>query len=141
MQINITDWLAGRLPQEWFTSVDVVTDREEITIRGTIDAPAGTGTDGETGRIARFRQETRPARIGIARELEAATGRKVSWTVACGGTVVPFTRLSVPVMTRLAQPQRQWCVRLVAQHEGEWLGRLEDAMTSVRDVRRGGPQA
>ncbi len=63
-------------------------------------------------------------------------------------------------MTRLRQPQRQvldtlvesgvarsradalaWCVRLVGQHEGDWLAELRDAMTAVDDVRRRGPAA
>ena len=71
-----------------------------------------------------------------------------------------FTRLSVPVMTRLQQPQRRvldtlveagvarsrsdalaWCVRLVAQHEGEWLTELDSAMASVRTARAKGPAA
>ena len=63
-------------------------------------------------------------------------------------------------MTRLRQPQRQvldtlvesgvarsradalaWCVRLVGQHEEDWLAELRDAMTAVDDVRRKGPAA
>ncbi len=63
-------------------------------------------------------------------------------------------------MTRLRQPQRQvldtlvdsgvarsradalaWCVRLVGQHEGDWLAQLREAMTAVDDVRRQGPAA
>jgi Arc/MetJ-type ribon-helix-helix transcriptional regulator len=63
-------------------------------------------------------------------------------------------------MTRLRQPQRQvldtlvdagvarsrsealaWCVRLVGQHEDDWLGELREAMTAVADVRAKGPGA
>ncbi len=70
-----------------------------------------------------------------------------------------FTRLSVPVMTRLKQDDRRvldalvtagvarsrseglaWCVRLVGQHEGDWLGQLREAMESVAAVRERGPQ-
>jgi Arc/MetJ-type ribon-helix-helix transcriptional regulator len=80
--------------------------------------------------------------------------------VTCGETSTVFTRLSVPVMTRLHQPQRQvldtlveagvaksrsealaWCVRLVAQHEGDWLAELDAAMTAVRTARAKGPSA
>jgi len=158
---SVTDWLTGRLPADWFTSVDVTVDREEILIHGTIPVPAGADTpEAEAGRITRFREETRGARIEIARELEARTGRKVAWGVTCGATSHVFTRLSVPVMTRLQQPQRQvldtlveagvarsrsdalaWCVRLVAQHEGEWLTELDAAMASVRTARAKGPRA
>ena len=63
-------------------------------------------------------------------------------------------------MTRLRQPQRQvldtlvdagvarsradalaWCVRLVGQHEDDWLAELRTAMESVADVRAKGPAA
>jgi len=157
---RITDWLEGRLPDEWFESFTVVGDREEITIVGTISAPESGSAEGQSGRIRRFREETRSARIAIAKELESSTGRKVTWGATCGGTTEIFTRLSVPVMTRLTQPQRvvldtlveagvarsrsdalAWCVRLVAQHQGEWLADLDSAMTAVRKVREEGPRA
>ena len=158
---SISEWLTGRLPAEWFTSVEVTLDREEILIQGTIPVPEGGDTpDAQAGRITRFREETREARIEIARELEGRTGRKVAWGVTCGASSQVFTRLSVPVMTRLQQPQRKvldtlveagvarsrsdalaWCVRLVAQHEGDWLAELDTAMTSVRQARANGPKA
>ena len=158
---SVSDWLAGRLPADWFTAVEITVDREEILIHGTIPAPDGAPSpDAEAGRITRFREDTRGARIEIARELESRTGRKVAWGVTCGETSQVFTRLSVPVMTRLQQPQRRvldtlveagvarsrsdalaWCVRLVAQHEGEWLTELDTAMTSVRRARANGPVA
>ena len=69
-----------------------------------------------------------------------------------------WTQVAAPVMTRLRQPQRQvldtlvdagvarsrsealaWCVRLVGQHEDDWLTDLRDAMSSVSDVRAKGP--
>ncbi len=157
---HVSDWLTGRLPGDWFTSFTVALDREEITITGTIPAPESGAADSQAGRIKRFREDTRPARIEIALELEERTGRKVSWAVTCGDTTEGFTRLAVPVMTRLAQPQRKvldtlveagvarsrsdalaWCVRLVAQHEGDWLNELEAAMGSVRQARAKGPSA
>ncbi len=157
---RITDWLAGRLPDDWFESFTVVGDREEITIVGTVGAPGSGAAEGQSGRIRRFREETRSARIAIAKELESSTGRKVTWGATCGETTEIFTRLSVPVMTRLTQPQRvvldtlveagvarsrsdalAWCVRLVAKHQGEWLADLDSAMTAVRKVREDGPRA
>ena len=159
--VSVRDWLAGRLPADWFTAFDVVIDREEITIQGTIPPPEeASSPDAEAGRITRFREETRATRIEIARELEARTGRKVAWGVACGSSEQMFARLSVPVMTRLHQPQRQvldtlveagvarsrsdalaWCVRLVAQHEADWLTELDDAMGALRAARAKGPSA
>lgn len=126
---------------------------------------AATGTHTEAaaavlGRARRFREETRDARIEIARELEHMFGRKVSWGVICGGRKVMFTTLSVPVMTRLRQSERRvldtlvdagvarsrsdalaWCVRLVGEHEDSWLGELRDALRRVEAVRAAGPQA
>jgi hypothetical protein len=34
-----------------------------------------------------------------------------------------------------------WCVRLVGQHEDEWLGELREAVTTVGEVRAKGPAA
>jgi hypothetical protein len=34
-----------------------------------------------------------------------------------------------------------WCVRLVGQHEDDWLTELRDAMTAVADIRSKGPAA
>jgi len=157
---SVSNWLDGRLPADWFTSVEVTLDREEITITGTIPAPEADSPEGQAGRITRFREETRAARIEVARELEHRTGRKVSWAVTCGDTTESFTRLAVPVMTRLGQPQRKvldtlveagvarsrsealsWCVKLVAQHEGDWLTELDQAMSAVREARAKGPSA
>ena len=157
---NVRGWLAGRLPDDWFTELSVTVDREEILIDGVIDEPESSSSDGRSGGIRRFREDTRSQRIAIARELEAQTGRKVSWAVRSGDTAKSFTRLSVPVMTRLAQSERivldtlveagvarsrsdalGWCVRLVAQHQKEWLEQLDTALSSVREARDQGPSA
>ncbi len=157
-QQQIEQWLTGRLG-DWFEEFEVVTDREEITVMGRLSEDGLTDENARAGRIARFREQTREERIGIARELERATGRKVAWGVRCGPEERVFTRLSVPVMTRLKQDDRRvldtlvqagvarsrsealaWCVRLVGQHEADWLGELRDAMQSVAAVREQGPK-
>jgi len=159
-------WFVGRLPSDWFTAEpDVRVDREEITIVGTLAAaqPSGEPTEAEAaaaseGRSRRFREDTREHRIEIAREAEHRFGRKVSWGVICGGYKVMFTTFSVPVMTRLRQPERlvldtlvdagvarsrsdalAWCVRLVGQHEDSWLDDLRAALRKVEQVRGEGP--
>ena len=33
-----------------------------------------------------------------------------------------------------------WCVRLVAQHEADWIGELRQAMSKVEEVRNRGPR-
>jgi hypothetical protein len=61
-------------------------------------------------------------------------------------------------MTRLRQPERivldtlveagvarsrsdalAWCVKLVGEHEGEWIGRLREALGAVETARKAGP--
>jgi len=160
---DLTAWLAGRLPDDWFTGAPQVTvDREEVTVIGELPAPAGSseGGDGASaeGRISRFREETREKRMQIADEAEARYGRKVAWGASIGDITVLFTHLSVPVMTRLRQSERRvldtlvdagvarsrsealaWSVRLVGEHTEEWLSSLRSAMSEVDKLRAEGP--
>jgi len=95
----------------------------------------------------------------IAEEAQPAFRRAVSWGAQCGGSRVLFTTAGVPVMTRLRLADRRvldtlidagvarsrsealaWCVRLVAQHEADWIKELRDAMTAVTAVRERGPR-
>jgi hypothetical protein len=159
-------WFVGRLPDGWFTDeVDVTVDREEIVVVGKLRALREEFTDdaeraaAEAGRISRFREDTRDERIEIARQAEHRYRRKVAWGAWLGGTEKLFTTLSVPVMTRLRQPERlvldtlvdagvarsrsealAWAVRLVGEHAQEWLGELKQAMATVDDLRARGPQ-
>ncbi|WP_269214272.1 hypothetical protein [Nocardioides sp. cx-173] len=165
-QERVRGWFTGRLPQEWQVEAPrVAVDREEITVVLTVaDVAAGESeveqAEARAGRARAFREETREARMAIAREAEHRFERKVSWGVVVGGREELWTHVSAPVMTRLRQPQRQvldtlvdsgvarsrsealaWCVRLVGQHEADWLAELRDAMTHVDDVRAKGPAA
>jgi hypothetical protein len=142
----------------------VTVDREEIIVIGELPAPDGEFADdaeraaAEAGRISRFREQTREERIEIARQAEHRYGRKVAWGARLGSTEELFTTLSVPVMTRLRQPERlvldtlvdagvarsrsealAWAVRLVGEHAEEWLGELRAAMSKVDEVRTKGP--
>jgi hypothetical protein len=162
-------WLQGRLPDGWFTAApDVTVDREEILIVGELPPVEGEFPDSEAGRadraaavagrISRFRETTREERIEIARQAEHRYQRKVAWGARIGDTVELFTVASVPVMTRLRQPERivldtlvdsgvarsrsdalAWAVRLVGQHADEWLGELREAMARVDELRAKGP--
>jgi hypothetical protein len=176
---EIRRWCLGRLPDGWFKGAPEVTvDREEITVVGELPPAKGdqkpaaapaqageraaeTGADAvAAGRSRRFREETREARIAMAREAERRFGRKMSWGVVSGGRKVMFTTLSVPVMTRLRQAERRvldtlvdagvarsrsdalaWCVRLVGEHEDTWLSALRDALRHVEQVRAEGPRS
>jgi hypothetical protein len=160
-------WFAGRLPADWFAAAPRVTvDREEITVVGALPAAPDTGAPGDAvaaaaaadGLSRRFREQTREHRMQIAREAEHEFGRKVSWGVEIGTRTVMFTTFSVPVMTRLRQPERQvldtlvdagvarsrsdalaWCVRLVGANADAWLADLRAALTKVEQVRAAGP--
>ena len=154
---DASEWFHGRLPEAWFSAVDVTVDREEILVVGTLAADDVSGAEAE-GRIGRFRSETRDERIEIALEAQARYQRKVSWGVRLGDTEALFTHVAAPVMTRLRQPERRvldtlvdagvarsrsdalaWSVRLVGQHADEWLGQLRDAMAEVDKLRGDGP--
>jgi hypothetical protein len=160
---EVAGWFAGRLPDDWFTGpVELIIDRDEITVVGTLaEPPAGEGDQAaaRAGRISRFREETRQQRMAIADAAQERYGRSVAWGAVCGETREVFTNLSTPVMTRLRQAERlvldtlvdagvarsrseglAWAVRLVGQHADEWLEELRRAMESVEEVRGRGPQ-
>jgi hypothetical protein len=162
---DAAEWFAGRLPDDWFEGdPTVVVDREEITVIGRLPEPEGEQTEARaSGRVSRFREETRPERMRIADEAQDTYGRTVSWGVQVGDPESPerilFTHIAVPVMTRLKQPERQvldtlvdagvarsrsdalaWSVKLVGEHTEEWLAKLRDAMRNVDDLRSEGPE-
>jgi hypothetical protein len=147
--------------REEITVILTVADLPE----GAVGAEAGEAERDEAraGRVSAFREDTRRQRMAIAEEAQRRYERKVSWGVRLAGVpdeTALFTHVSAPVMTRLRQPQRQvldtlvdagvarsradalaWCVRLVGQHEEDWLAELRTAMASVADVRAQGPAA
>jgi hypothetical protein len=163
---ELKGWFTGRIPEGLYSGPpEIDMDREEILIVGALpDVDAGKGASAEAlraaraGRIKQHREDTREARMAIAREAEHRFGKKVSWGATCGDVTELFTTLSVPVMTRLRMPQREvldtlvnagvarsrshalaWCVKLVAEHQGEWIEKLKEALSSVRQVRSEGP--
>jgi hypothetical protein len=165
---TITAWLTGRLPDDWFEGApEVAVDKDEITIVGRVplpelpaDADDKARRAAEIGRIKRWREDTREARMRVADEGQHHFGRSFAWGARCGDSRVIFTNLSVPVMTRLRQPDRvvldtlvdagvarsrsdalAWCVRLVGQHEADWLQQLKDALVGVQQAREAGPSA
>ena len=128
---DIQAWFSGRLPAEWVGETpEVRIDREEITIVVRL-SPVELGADASdeerreaaAGRISGWREDTRDARIDIAREAEHRFERKVSWGAAIGETSALFTHLAVPVMTRLRQPQREVLDTLVAAGVAQVAGR------------------
>lgn len=152
-------WFEGRLPAGWFSGVEVKVDREEIIVSGQLsDVEEGLEQAAAEGRISRFRADTRDERIAVAEEAQSRYGRKVSWGASAGDVETMFTHISVPVMTRLQQPERQvldtlvdsgvarsrsealsWAVRLVGEHTESWLSDLRTAMSDVDKLRSQGP--
>ena len=148
---NVSEWFAAQVADGWFSCPPVIScDRDEILVVGALTADVDP---------SEFRERTREARMQIAREAEALFGRKVSWGVKSGDATLLYTHLSIPIMTRLRQPERSvldalitggiaksrsealaWCVALVGQHQSDWLQELVDAAEAVRKVRERGPK-
>jgi hypothetical protein len=151
---DLSGWFAERIPPAWFSGPpEIAADGDEVLVVGRL--PGGGDPEDE---IARFREESREARMRIAAEAERRFGRRVAWGAEAGGERRVFTALSVPVMTRLRMPERQvldtlveagvarsrsdalaWCVRLVGRHQGDWIQELREALVRVGEVRRKGP--
>jgi hypothetical protein len=165
---ELSGWFAGRIPDDLFSAPPTISgDRDEILIVGSVpepelpaDANEAARAAARSARLARFRDETRDRRIGVASEAERLFGRKVSWGARCGDVEEHFTTLGVPVMTRLRLSDRAvldtlidagvarsrsealaWCVRLVGRHQDEWIKSLREALTAVEKVRSEGPSA
>ena len=94
---SIQSWFAGRLPDGWFSGADVTIEDDQIVVLGRLSEeglPAAGDAERESfaaGRIARFREETRGRRIGIAREAEERFDKNVTWGAVLGGVTKRFT--------------------------------------------------
>src|SRR3989442_14886029 len=87
---SIKGWFAGRLPDGWFTGVEVAVEGGQIVVVGALPeinlgAMPEEKEGAAAGRIARFREETRGHRIGIAREVEERFKKSVTWGAKLDG--------------------------------------------------------
>lgn len=161
--MTVEEWFAERIPPRWGArAIEVLSDADEILV--IVDLAGRRGGQNDRSAPAKsaslWRDATREERIVIAQAAEAAFGTKVSWGVRHGQEVVIFTTATVPVMTRLRLPERRvldtlidaglartrsealaWCVRLVGEHEKEWLDELRSAFQAVEEVRQKGPKS
>ncbi|MGH2407805.1 MAG: hypothetical protein ACRDF7_07005 [Candidatus Limnocylindrales bacterium] len=164
---ELQGWFAGRLTADWFAGPpEVRTDREEILVVGELadvelgkDASDAARAAARDSRVEAFREETREARMGIAEDAQHRFERVVSWGVRIGGEERLFTTLAMPVMTRLRMTGRRtldtlvaagvarsraealaWCVKLVAEHEADWITGLQAALEGVETKRAEGPR-
>src|SRR5437764_1223521 len=72
---EVQAWMAGRLPDGWFSGpADITVDREEILVVGPLadvelekDAGEPARATARAARIDRFREEARQARMRVAR--------------------------------------------------------------------------
>jgi hypothetical protein len=148
---EVREFFEAKVPRQWFREpVAVQLDDDEIVCIGEL--PPETSP-------SEFREATREDRVAIAREAESRFGRKVSWGVEHDGATDMFTNLSIPVMTRLRYRERAvldtlveggvarsrsdalaWCVKLVGQHQTDWLAELREALADVENVRAEGPR-
>lgn len=157
---DVRGWFAARVPEGWFTGPpELEVDSDEILVTGKLPVDGAADDAAREARIARFRKESREQRMRIAEEGQRKFRRKVSWGASAGDLKETFTTLSMPVMTRLRQPERQvldtliaagvarsrsealnWCVRLVAEKQAEWLKDLKSALEAVEKARAKGPK-
>ena len=92
---SIKGWFAGRLPDGWFTGVDVAVEDDQIVVIGALPELNLGSTPEEkegaaSGRIARFREETRGQRISIAQEAEERFKKNVTWGAKLDGVTKRF---------------------------------------------------
>jgi hypothetical protein len=92
---TIKGWFAGRLPDGWFTGVEVTIEDDQIVVLGSLPELNIGSTPEEkegaaAGRIARFREDTRADRIGIAQEAEERFKKYVTWGARLGGVTKRF---------------------------------------------------
>ena len=92
---SIKGWFAGRLPDGWFTGVEVAVEDDQIVVIGdlpeiNVGSTAEEKEGAAAGRIARFREETRGQRIGIAQEAEERFKKFVTWGAKLGSVTKRF---------------------------------------------------
>jgi len=91
MQETPEAWLAARVPPAWRPEVTIA--GSEATVVAHILEPVGLegSAAAAAGRIARFREDSRPERVEIAQEAEARLNLTVTWGAACGAERQLFT--------------------------------------------------
>jgi hypothetical protein len=153
-------WLQGRLPPELLAAPPEPRFYEDELVIVLHSAGPPDGLAGQERREAEQRQiedlraRTRPLRIRLAREIQAASGLPVAWAIRAGATEELFTSRSAPVMTRLGRAERElldtlvaagvaetrsaalgYVVRAFAKEHADWLAEMRAALVQVEQVR------
>ena len=157
---ELQTWLQSRLPPELLAAPpEPHFYEDELVIVLHSPAPPGEPADQERREAERrliddLRARTRPLRIRLAREIQAAVGLPVAWGVRAGETEELFTSRSAPVMTRLGRAERElldtlvaagvaetrsaalgYVVRAFAREHADWLAEMRGALAQVEQVR------
>lgn len=159
---DLQGWLQARLPAELLgrpPDITIYDDEAVIVLQLAVgDLDAGLSDEdrraAEQRLIAQRREETRPLRMRLAREIQSLIGRPVAWGMGAGGSEVLFTTRSTPVMTRLGRAERDvldtlvaagvadtrsaalaYTVRAFAAEHGDWLAEVREAIAQVEQVR------
>lgn len=155
-------WLQERLPAHLLGAApEIATYDDEVVIMLALAPDVVAGGDAALDRrqfdrrlIARMRDETRPLRVHIARELQSVLGRPVAWGMRVGDISALFTTRSTPVMTRLDRAEREvldtlvgagvadtrsaalsYVVRAFAIEHADWLAEARTAIMQVDQIR------
>ncbi|HEX9371800.1 MAG TPA: hypothetical protein VF897_12380 [Roseiflexaceae bacterium] len=159
---ELQNWLREHLPANLLVGPPEMTiyDDEAVIVLPLATAELDAGLGGEERRraeerqIAQRREETRPLRMKLARELQSQLGRPVAWGMRAGGSEALFTTRSTPVMTRLGRAEREvldtlmaagvadtrssalaYAVRAFAAEHADWLAEVREAIAQVEQVR------
>jgi broad specificity phosphatase PhoE len=155
-------WLQERMPPNLLSAPPEVAvyDDEVVIVLPLMTVELDDALAGEARRmaerhlIARQREETRPWRMKLARELQSKLGRSVAWGMRTGESEALFSTRSVPVMTRLGRAERDvldtlvaagvadtrsaalaYAVRAFAAEHADWLDEVKQAIAQVEQVR------
>jgi hypothetical protein len=165
MTVKISElqaWLQERVPAHLLAAPPEIAiyDDEAVIVLPLVVSEIDDGLADEERRaaernlISRRREETRPWRMKLARELQSKLGRSVAWGMRAGGSEALFSTRSVPVMTRLGRAERDvldtlvaagvadtrsaalaYAVRAFAAEHADWLDEVRDAIAQVEQVR------
>lgn len=159
---ELQSWLQARLPAPLRGSapeIQLYDDEAVIVLQLALDDPGDEQPEPERRRaeqqlIDRAREESRPLRMRLAREIQALIDRPVAWGMRAGASELLFTTRSVPVMTRLGRAEREvldtlvaagiadtrsaalaYTVRAFATEHSDWLAEVREAIAQVEQVR------
>ncbi len=157
---QLREWLNQHLKDLYPEPVGASISDGELLILGRIPVEGQVAEEEAHRRIRQHREESRPQRMALSQELERLTGLTLAWGVRCGQVTGYFSSQRVPVMTRLARPERDlldtlirggiarnrsqavsWAIQSFARDRREWLRQLREAADKLRDIQESASDA